>query len=287
MNEETLNQELENDDWDLPEIADDKLAEITTDEEEKPADSKEEETNNTKEETKTEEETNNTKEETKTEEKTFTLKTKFNGEERELTEEEAREYAQKGMNYDKVLGRYNDLTSQLEAIASSTGMDVNSFIGSLRDNQIEFEVSKEKEVLNKKYPDIENKEVIEELARKNVMERLNTNYSKFVQQKEVQLSNEEIKIKNDIARFRQEYPDLEIDKLDKSVYDNVKKGYGLLEAYQKFKIDTMAKEKAEADKQAEIEKQNASNKARSLGDTSNVGGAKTKDYFMEGWDSID
>jgi len=287
MNEETLNQEsiAETDDWELPEISDEKIDELSTGDEEENVESKPAEDKGT-----TESEENKGAEEKPAQETTEVkpfLRTKFNGEERDLTEDEARELAQKGMNYDKVLGRFNELNSELEQIAALNNMDVKTLLGSLTNTQIELEVAKELKSLKEKYPDIENEQVLKELAEKNVSGRFNAKSQELAQQRETQLSEGERRIKEDIAKFRNEYPNLEIDKLDPSVYEDVKKGYGLLEAYQKWELKNLMKAKEEEEKKAAIDKQNAANKSKSLGSTSSVEGAKAKDDFMEGWDSVD
>ena len=99
------------------------------------------------------------------------LNIRYNKEDVALTREEAIELAQKGKNYDKVLGSYNDLNSKISRLAKMNGMDISTYLQNLDRTQLNFEVSKEAKELKKKYPNSDDV-LLEELARRNVSERL-------------------------------------------------------------------------------------------------------------------
>ena len=88
----------------------------------------------------TEAETTETTETTEPVDTPFELQVKFNGEERTLNEEDARMYAQKGMNYDRFY-------EPLERLARMNNMSVGDYINQLNDTQVQYEVEKEKDNL--------------------------------------------------------------------------------------------------------------------------------------------
>ena len=59
------------------------------------------------------------------------LKIKYDKEEIGLTQEEAKELAEKGKNYDRLRDRYNSLNDPIEKLARMYDMDVPTFINSL------------------------------------------------------------------------------------------------------------------------------------------------------------
>lgn len=65
------------------------------------------------------------------------LKVKYNKEEKELSLDEARDYAEKGMNYDKVKGRLDELENkwqEYEATAQTLGAPIDKIFKSLKDS---------------------------------------------------------------------------------------------------------------------------------------------------------
>ena len=80
------------------------------------------------------------------------LKIKYNGAEKSLTREEAIELAQKGMNYDKVLGERDNLTGIIDQYAKASNMTREQFIDFLKMNLANYEEGAEVENLRKSYP---------------------------------------------------------------------------------------------------------------------------------------
>jgi hypothetical protein len=86
-----------------------------------------------------------------------------------------------------------------------------------------------------------------------------------------------------IDKFMEEYPEFRDkgpDVLDPKVFEFVKQGYTLLEAYNKFQRETSNKVQAEA--KAKASKLNEDNKKKSLGNTTNAGDVE-KDDFLSGF----
>ena len=209
------------------------------------------------------------------------LKIKYDKEEIGLTQEEAKELAEKGKNYDRLRDRYNSLNDPIEKLARMYDMDVPTFINSLNETQTKFEVNKEMQTLKEMYPTADE-EILKELASKRVQDRLGVQQRKIEDEKQKEADTQELEVKRQIGLFRQEYPNLEPDKLDPSVYEFIRQGYTLLEAYNKWARQEEAKNKPVQDKQERVRQKNEENKSKSLGSTSNVGSVE-KDDFLSGF----
>lgn len=206
------------------------------------------------------------------------LKVKYNKEEKELSQEEAIKYAQMGMNYDNVLGKYNTLNSSLERLAKANGMDVQTYLEQLESAQTEFATAKELEALKKQYPDADEgilKELAETRAKNKQDEQL-----KSAENQQQEINSKEIE--NQVNKFNQRYPNLKADELNSKVYDYMQEGYTLLEAYEIYRSEAEAANKKLEEEKATVAKQNAANKARSFGNISSSG-VDNMDDFMSGF----
>lgn len=211
------------------------------------------------------------------------LRIKYDKEELGLTREEAIDLAEKGKNYDRLRDRYNALNEPLEQLARLYDMDVPSFLNSLSESQTRFEVSKELQSLREMYPNADE-EVLTELATKRVGDRTSLQERRYAEEQTKAQDAQEAEIKRQLGLFRQEYPNLEPDKLDREVYDYVKQGYTLLEAYNKWARGVEAKNKPAMESKLRAEQLNESNRAKSLGNTTNAGSMDIDD-FLAGWNS--
>lgn len=209
--------------------------------------------------------------------KPFALHVKYNGEEKDLGEDEARTLAQKGMNYDKVY-------EPLQKLARLNGMEVGEYLNKLSDTQTEYEVNKELSELKEKYPDTPE-EVLNELAQKRVMENLNLQFQRMADEDKGKDDALEAEIMRQVGLFQKEYPTLDVNKLDKGVYEYVKEGYSLLEAYNKWNRVQEEKNRPIIEAKEKVDKLNEENKRKSLGNTTNAGSDEPNDFFS-GLDSM-
>ena len=201
-------------------------------------------------------------EEVQEEPKSF-LKVKYNGEEQDLNEEDARTFAQKGMNYDKIY-------SPLEKLAKKNGMQVGEYLNQLEATQRQYEISQEVDKLrqDEKYADLSD-EILEEIANS----RIDQIITQEAQNEAEAINQDQLQVQREVDMFLKEYPEFQNkgpDSLDPKVYDYVKQGYTLLEAYNKFSREN-PKEKAQ--------RQNEENKKRSLGNTTNAGKVDSDDFL--------
>lgn len=232
----------------------------------------------------TEETTEETIEETtepdtveETEKDPYALDVKFNGEERTLSKDEARILAQKGLNYDRFY-------EPLEKLARMNNMSVGDYINQLNDTQVRYEVEKEKDNLRNdpKYEDISD-EVLEEIASARVKDFMGQRDQYYADQTQKEADEQQQRVQREVDHFLEEYPEFK-DKgpetLDPKVFEFVKQGYTLLEAYNKFQRMNVAKSQAES--KAKVSKLNEENKKKSLGNTTNAGNAGS-DSFLDGF----
>ena len=204
----------------------------------------------------------------------YALDIKFNGEERTLTKDEARIYAQKGMNYDRFY-------EPLERLARMNNMSVGDYINQLNDTQVQYEVEKEKDNLRNdpKYENVDE-EILEEIAQNRVNKLMGERDTLYATQAQQQADAEQAKLQREIDMFFEEYPEFKDkgpDSLDPQVFEFVKKGYTLLEAYNKFQRMNVQKSQAEA--KAKVSQLNEANKKKSLGNTTNAGKVESDDFL--------
>lgn len=209
------------------------------------------------------------------------LKIKYDKEEIGLTQDEARELAEKGKNYDRIRDRYNSLNDQIERLARIYDMDVNTFLNSLSDSQKKFEIANEVQSLREQYPNADDG-LLNEIATSRVNSRTTQREAQVAQEQTQKQDTIDAEVKRQVDLFRQEYPNLEPDKLDKQVYGYVKQGYTLLEAYSKWARNEQVKNKPIEEERLRARQLNEANRSKSYGDTSTVGSADVDD-FMSGW----
>lgn len=266
---------------DLPEnfFSEEESTEIK-DEEEKPTLESEESKEEVKEEIK-----EVTKEETP-ETKPF-LTIKYNKKARDLSQEEAIELAQKGANYDHIYEEYSSLKQfegiqkELNDLAKSNGLSLEDYIKNLKEVQSQFELNKEVEELKKAYGEVDDS-LIKELANYRIGNRHSIAKESAEKKKESEENSLRQEVEKQVDRFAAKYPNLEPDKLDKEVYDLMKDGYTLLEAYETVKNEKQAIEDRIKEKQELSNKQNEENKKKSLGNLNNTGSIE-KDDFLSGF----
>lgn len=216
------------------------------------------------------------KPDSKVSEEVFTLK--INKEEKTFNREEVISLAQKGADYDRVKEQLAtsrqaeaDLRAQmsvLEDVAKESGTDVATLLDNLqigmmqkRDN-ISAEVAKERLLRQKA-----EKETADLKAAAKAVEKQ---------------PNAKEKAQEDVAAFRKEFPDVELNQelMDK-LLPSVKQGKSLSDSYRQYNADQQAKRIAELEAALAAEKQNKANRASSPGSQKDSGGKRTKDDFED------
>lgn len=204
------------------------------------------------------------------------LKIKYNGEEQGLNEEEARTLAQKGMNYDRFY-------EPIERLARLNGLSVGDYLNRLNDTQIQYEISKEVDNLkaDPKYENVSD-EILEEIANSRVMENIGNQETEYQNQQREIADAQDARVQRDLEKFMEEYPEFRTktpDSLDPKVFEYIKQGYTLLEAYNKWSKQQVNPQTQAKQKNSKL---NEENKKKSLGNTTNAGNADIDD-FMNGF----
>lgn len=170
----------------------------------------------------------------------FKLPVKFYGEHRELTLEEATEYAQKGMNYEKLKSELDGYEAnkpvfdKLTYLSQKHGKSIDEIINGLMtaDEQM---LRRE---ITEKYGDLPD-EVVNRLLEQEKSKAQN-NYSDYVaQQKEQQAETEKqehVRIATEFLELQKEFPELEnINKVpDSVIIDAVENKRNLIDAYLRY-----------------------------------------------------
>lgn len=231
-----------------------------------------------------EDETSNSEETEETVSDEPFLQIRYNKEDVGLSKEEAIELAQKGKNYDKLSDKFTQLKSELTKLASRNNMTVDEFMSKMGETVKKVEINKEIKSLKELYPDT-NEEVLKELAEQRVTSRFNENEKNAMVKEQEVASAQDQEIRRQLSIFKQEYPNLEPDKLDRSVYELVRNGYTLLEAYNKWVAIEKEKDKPQEEAKVKASELNNQNEKKSYGDTTSVGDP-SEDDFLSGWNDI-
>lgn len=149
----------------------------------------------------------------KTNEEKLTLDIVYNGDKLTLDEEQARNLAQKGMNYDRLYEKYEETAKKLgeaaayrekiDSLAQAAGTTPESIIGLLDKNIKDFQISNY----------AESEKIPPEYAEK--MMSLTREIEALKREKEELLPIK--KREEDIAAFNKEYPDVDVRGIDEDI----------------------------------------------------------------------
>lgn len=202
------------------------------------------------------------------------LNIRYNKEDIALTRDEAIELAQKGKNYDKVFEQYNSLNSTIEGLARQNGMTREAYLQNLNEMQNRYQMNREVQQLRNQYPDADD-DLLKEVAQN----RINSRMTQQIQQQEAANTNEQNEVRRQLDMFRSHYPNLEVDKLAPEVYENVKQGYTLLEAYSLWREKAESKTDPKAELQLKQKARNEVNRRKSVGNIGNSASDENDDFL--------
>ena len=213
-------------------------------------------------------------------------KAKYNKESVEVKDfEEVVNNFQKGLNYDKMVEKYNNLEnskvfSYVSKKAQELGITVDEYMDQVEAYEQEQEKAREQERLDEMIANGVPEDVAKEVIATSQLR-------KQLQEEKNQLEKEK-KAREDKERENQEYldfleafPDVKAEDIPKEVYAEARKS-NLTTAYMKW-------QNAELKKQVDRLKQNEKNISSSVGSTTQIGSedetGKT-DLFLEGFNSV-
>ncbi len=167
---------------------------------------------------------NQSSEELSQAEKDF-LEIQYNKEVIKLDKDKAKEYAQKGMNYDKVKSRLEALESDprltfVEKQAQKYGMTIDEYLRAVEQEEQEQEIQRLAE--SKGLPEDIAKELYES-------KKFREQYTQREQQELAQKNQQKM-----LADFINEYPDVKADDIPQEVWKDFDRGIDLVSAYAKY-----------------------------------------------------
>ena len=206
-----------------------------------------------------------------------TIHVKHLDEEKDLTLDEARTWAQKGMDYDRVKEKWDNAKDVYEFIsqqAKSANMNPKDFINFLRTEQKKQSGMTDDEA--KRTVELENRE--SEIAVKEAEKQEHEAEAKRESESKAALDS---KKKADLDAFASKYPDVAKDAaklITKDMWKRVGDGESLITIWQEHVIEQLTTEKESAEK-------NVENSGHTTGSVTTSGGENMKkDPMALGWD---
>lgn len=206
------------------------------------------------------------------------LNIRFNHEDKALTREEAVTMAQKGMNYDNLNTKYNQLNGEIERLAQMNGMNVTDYLKSLNDMQTNFAINKEMQELKQQYPNTDEA-LLKEIATKRVADKQQNQLTNETKLKEQEAEARRNEIERQVNVFQRKYPNVNPQTLDQRVYDLMGEGYTMLEAYNEYREEIAHAQAIEQQKKENVKKANENNSKKGLGNVGNVGNVDNDDFL--------
>lgn len=215
---------------------------------------------------------------------------KYNKETKQYTRQQVTELAQKGLNYDHVMEQRDRLqqenadlvrardenASVIDAIhvaAAASGKSIPEFLTAIRTNML---ISQGMSAETAK----------ERILRENAEQQLHAQ-KKAEEAAANSKRNTEQRQRDDIARFQQKYRDVDPKSIPQEVWDAVRSGELLTDAYGDYQRRELERQLKEANEKLAIRAKNESNKQKSLGSLQSTKQETGKDPFLEGFLSDD
>ena len=193
------------------------------------------------------------------------IKLKYNHEEKDYSIDQVREYAQKGMNYDKVQEKLKALESDprlsfVESQAKKNNMNVEQYLEA---------VAKEEE--RSRINEIANQKGIPEDVAKELYES-----KKFREdyKKEQQTSKQKAKADKDLDAFVKKHPGIKGEDVPQEVWaawNNGENGKSLVDAYALHENSVLREKLAKFESGEAVQQQNAANAEASTGSVTGNG----------------
>lgn len=207
------------------------------------------------------------------EQQTPFLSVKYNKEEKHLTKEEAVELAQKGMNYDKILQKYQELSNNpglayLNRLAEANGVTVEQLVDY-------WQQQEEQERLN----ELIQNNIPEDVAMEILESR------KFRQQWEHERRAIQAKHRRDqeLVEFAKAFPHWakEPESVPPEIWQAYDRGIPLMEAAREYRLRQLEEENAKLKQGLQVNTANAENAAKSTGSVTGQGQPETGFYTKE------
>ena len=192
--------------------------------------------------------------------------------------------AQKGLDYDRIRGKYDESKPVMElfgSFAKQAGMSIPDYVSFIRTQAKQASGMSEAEA--RRTVELEDREAA--VSAKEAEEAQRQNGANQAAQARAAA---DARRNADIAEFQRLFPDAAKDPkaIPQEVWACVQSGMSLVSAYSKYAVDQANAARQAAEQKAAASAQNQQNASRSTGSMQSAGESlASKDPFMEGWDS--
>lgn len=203
---------------------------------------------------------------------------------KQVSEPEMITLAQKGMDYDRIRGKYDESKPVMElfgSFARQSGMSIQEYVSHLRAQAKQATGMSEAEA--RRAVDLEDRE-----AAVSAREAEEAQRQSAAQQAAQARASADARRSADIEEFQKLFPDAAKDpkEIPQEVWANVRGGMSLVSAYSKYAVDQANAARQAAEQRAASAVQNQQNASRSTGSMHSAGESTgSKDPFLSGWDS--
>ena len=203
---------------------------------------------------------------------------------KQVSESEMITLAQKGMDYDRIRGKYDESKPVMElfgSFAKQAGMSIPDYVSFIRTQAKQASGMSEAEA--RRTVELEDREAA--VSAKEAEEAQRQNGANQAAQARAAA---DARRNADIAEFQRLFPDAAKDPkaIPQEVWACVQSGMSLVSAYSKYAVDQANAARQAAEQKAAASAQNQQNASRSTGSMQSAGESlASKDPFMEGWDS--
>lgn len=209
------------------------------------------------------------------------------GSSRRVTRSEMEQLAKRGMQYDRMsmqvsglqqerdnLVRYQQenagTLADIKQLADMAGVDVATYLTALQEN-----------VLVSKGMNREEAKRLVQRQREQAQKQAEAENQRRQQENAARQRQEA-----DIQAFIQRYQNVDPKTIPQSVWDEVRRGNSLVDAYGRFEVQRLQAENQKLQQQLGIKQKNEKNKAGAVGSVQTAGSKERTDAFMSGFDSI-
>lgn len=195
---------------------------------------------------------------------------KFNGKEVFVPSSDIAMHVQKGMNYDHIKSEHQEYSTILDSIARDSGMDRKAFLSYLQNQQKKNAIDGAVEGLREKYPEMSDnalRDMADLKLKSDAVERQRIADAQTRANNEAQVRQ--------WTRVFEVYPDADVSKMPKEIFDAVEGGKTPLEAYQDHIINSL-------NSQLNAEKINSKNKSMAVGSLASDHKEESADPFLIG-----
>lgn len=192
--------------------------------------------------------------------------------------------AQKGLDYDRIRGKYDESKPVMElfgTFARQAGMSIPDYVALLRTQAKQATGMSPDEA--KRAVDLEDRE-----AAVSAKEAAEAQRQSSANQAAQARAAADARRSADIAEFQKLFPDAAKDPkaIPQEVWAQVRGGMTLVSAYSKYAVDQANAARQAAEQKAAAAAQNQQNASRSTGSMHSAGESTgSKDPFLAGWDS--